>query len=86
MAQKAQNQRCRHAVPLRSFFAGAVESVHHGFYVYAVSGVGLGIEKDFGVQHVIGLGAGEIGIGHLEEILLGFQDAGSGVVNVEKTL
>ena len=49
-------------------------------------GMGLGIEEDFGVAHVLSMRAGEIGPGQIVEILSLDQHAGAGIVDVEKIL
>jgi hypothetical protein len=66
--------------------AGAPDAVDHGLERHAARGMGLRVEENFGVAHVVGRGAPQVGRRHVVEILLREQHAGAGVVNVEKRL
>ena len=48
--------------------------------------MGLRIENDLRMHHVVGLSPLQIGPGHVVEVLLGQEHAGAGVVDVQKAL
>jgi len=52
----------------------------------AAGTVGLGVEEDLHMHHLVGGAAFQIGPGEVEEILLGDQHAGPQVVEIEKGL
>jgi hypothetical protein len=52
---------------------GAVQPADHGLERYPAAGVGLGIEEDLGVDHVLGAGPAEVRHGQVVEVLLGQQ-------------
>ena len=66
--------------------AGAVQAVNHHLHGHAALGVGLRIKEHFGVDHMVGGGALQIGPGHVIKILLVQQDTGPSVVNIQKAL
>jgi hypothetical protein len=86
VAQEAQDQLGADAQFAAHRCAGAVQAADHGLHRHAARGVGLRVEEDLGVHHVVGRGALEVGPGHVVEVLLGQQHAGAGVVDVQKAL
>ena len=63
-----------------------MQPVDHGLEGHAAIGMGLRIEKDFGQPDIVPGCPLEIGPGHVEEVLLGLQHTGAGVIDIEKTL
>ena len=86
MAQETQNQLRAHTQLGLGIHTGAVQAVNHHLHGHAALGVGLRIEEHFGVDHVVGGGTLQVGPGHVVEVLLVQQDAGPGVVNIQKAL
>ena len=86
VAQKAEYQRGGDAELLPRRNTGAVQAIDHHGRLESMAGVGLGVKEDLGMHHVVGMGTGKIGARHVEEILLGAQHHGAGVVDVEETL
>ncbi|MNI33084.1 hypothetical protein D3C73_870120 [compost metagenome] len=86
VAQEAEDQAGGHA----QFGLGPVhardQALDHHAEGHAPVGVGLGIEEDFGVAHIVGGGALEIGEGQVLEILSRQQHGGARVIDVEKVL
>jgi len=82
VAQETHDQRGAD----RTFLAGAPDAVDDGLEGHAACGMGLRIEEDLGVPHVVGGGPGEIGRGHVIEVLFGEQDTRAGVINIEEGL
>ena len=86
VAQETQDQLRAHTQLGLRVHTSAVQAVNHHLHGHAALGVGLRIKEHFGVDHVVGGGALQIGPGHIVEVLLVQQDAGPGVVNVQKAL
>jgi GGDEF domain-containing protein len=53
---------------------------------HAAGGVGLRVKKQFCAHHMVGSGLFKIGHGHVIKILLVQQNAGTGVIHIQKTL
>ncbi len=66
--------------------AGPRQAGDDGADVDAALGVRLRVEEQFGMHHVVGRGALEVGPRHVEEVLLVQQHRGTGVVDVEEAL
>jgi hypothetical protein len=82
VAQEAHDQ----AGADRGVLAGAPDAVDDGLEGDAARGMGLRVEEDLGMAHIVGGGARQVGGGHVVEILLGQQHAGAGVINIEEGL
>ena len=82
MAQEAHDQ----AGADGALLASAPDAVDHCLNGNAARGMGLRVEKDFRVQDVVGMGARQIGRGHVVEVLFGEQHACTGVIDIEKRL
>ena len=63
-----------------------MQAIDDGGSGHAVAGVRLGIKEQLGVQHIVGLRAGEVGAGHVIEILLRPEHLGARVVDVQEAL
>jgi len=86
VAQEAQDQRGADAQVCLRIDAGAVQPVDHRFHRHAAFGMGLRVEEQLGVQHVVGRGAHQVGARHVVKILLVQQYAGARVVDIEEAL
>ena len=86
VAQEAKDQTRADAKPRLCIAAGAGQAFDDRCNGHAAVGVGLRVEEEFGMHHPVGRGAFEVGAGHVEEVLLVQQHAGTGVVDVEKAL
>ena len=86
MAQEAEDQARRHAqLRLRPVHARD-QALDHDGEGHAPVGVGLGVEEDLGVAHIVGGGALEIGEGQILEVLTGQQHGRARVIDVEEVL
>jgi hypothetical protein len=86
VAQEAQDQAGADAQLRLRLLARPVQAVDHHADGHATVGVGLRVEEELGMHHVVGRGALEVGPGHVEEVGLVQQHAGTGVVDVQEAL
>lgn len=86
VAQEAHDQAGADAVGLRGAVQGARQAVDDGADRDAARGVRLRVEEDLGVPYALLLGAGEIGIGEVGEVVLGAQHGHQRVVEVQEGL
>ncbi|MCY1225920.1 hypothetical protein D9M72_381320 [compost metagenome] len=86
MAQEAQDQAAGEVIFGARLGQGIGDAVDHHADGHAARGMGLRIEEDLGVADVVGDGALDVVHGHVEEIFLGQQHAGAGVVDVQERL
>ena len=63
-----------------------MQSVDDAGHADAARGVGLRVKKQLGVQHVVSRSAQQIGPRQVVKILLAQEHAGTGVINIQKTL
>ena len=86
MAQKAHDELGGDAVLALGLLHPGSEAVDGDGEWQAAVGMELGIEEHLGVPAAIGVEPGEIGEREILEILLGLEDVGSLVADVEKVL
>lgn len=78
MAQEAHDEPPADAKLPLSALQRPLDAAQHNGEGHAASGVGLGVEEDLHVHHLVGGAAFQIGPGEVEEILLGDEHAGPG--------
>ncbi len=86
MAQEAEDQAAADAQLLAAILERLADAVEHHFESNVSVGVGLRVEEGFGVDHVLGLAALQVGPGQVVEVLLGAQHVGALVIQVEELL
>ena len=86
MAQKAQYQRRGDAMPRLGLGHARQQPFHHHPHRNAARGMGLGVEEDLGVAHIVGGGAGKIGQRQIAEILPLAQYLRARIIDVEEVL
>lgn len=73
-------------MPCRRFVERATDAGDHGRKRHAPRRMGLRVEEDLGMDHVLRVGARQVGPGQVVEILLGPQHRRALVVEIEKIL
>ena len=86
VAQEAHDEPPADAKGCFASLQRPLDAPQHGGKRHAAGGVGLGVEEDLHVHHVIGNAALEIGPGEVEEILFVDEHAGTEVVEIEEGL
>ena len=86
MAEEAEDQLRRDAVPRLGVGHAGQQPVHHHVEGYAAIGMGLRVEEDLGMDDVVSRDAVEIGGREILEILLGPQDVRALIIDIEKVL
>ena len=86
MPQKTQNQGRADAQLGLSVHTGALQTGDDGAHGHFTLGVGLRIEKDFRMNHVVGFGSQKVSPSHIVKILRLLQHAGTRIVNIQKAL
>ncbi|MNZ33871.1 hypothetical protein D3C78_512360 [compost metagenome] len=86
VAQKAHDEPPADAKLPLPLLQCPLEAAEHGAKGHAPGTVGLGVEEDLHVHHLVGGAAFKVGPGEVEEVLLGDQHAGPQVVEIEKGL
>ena len=86
MAQEAQNHARGKTTLITCFTQGACDTGKHGGDRNAACSMGLRVEKDFGVQHIVGNGPINIRAGQIIKILFSLQDSSTGVIQIQKRL
>ena len=86
VAEEAHDEPGGEPEPRFGFVEGAADPLDHGRERDPAVGVGLRVEEDLGVAHVVGAGAREVGGGEVVEVLLLEEHARSRVVDVEEVL
>ena len=86
VAQEAQDQCGTDAQLGARVLTGAVQAVDHRLDRHAACGVGLRVKENLCMRYVIHSSSRKVGAGHIVKILLMQQNAGPGVVDVQKAL
>ncbi|MCY1418272.1 hypothetical protein D9M71_338270 [compost metagenome] len=86
VAQEAEDQAAADAQLFAAILERLADAVEHHFESNAAVGVGLRVEEGFGVDHVLGLAALQVGPGQVVEVLLGAQHIRALVIQVEELL
>ncbi len=86
VAQEAEDQATADAQLLAAVVQRLVDAIEHHFERDAAVGVGLRVKERFGVDHVLGFAALQVGPGQVVEVLLGTQHIRALVIQVEKLL
>ena len=86
VAQKTHDQQGADTELALRRLARTGEAVDHDLETHAAVSVSLRVEEDFGVHHLVGGGATEVGHPHVEEVFFLQQHARTSVIDVEKTL
>jgi hypothetical protein len=86
VAQEAEDQLRGDAVAPLAVGEGAADAADDRLHRHAAHGVGLRVEEDLGVDHVVGGGAAQVGRGHVVEVTLGAEHVAAGVIDVEERL
>ena len=86
MAQETQNQRRADAQLGLRIHTGAVQTGDDGAHGHLASSVGLWVEKDLGMNHVVCLGTLKVSPCHVIKILWLLQHAGTRVIDIQKAL
>ena len=86
VAQEAQDQAGADPQLRLRLLAGTVQAADHHADVHTPCGMGLRVKKQLRMHHVVSRCALKVSPGHVEKILLVQQHAGTGVVDVQKTL
>ena len=86
MAQKTQDQAGTDTQSGLGIGQGTADAVNHGGKRYPAPGVGLRVEKDLGMTHVLGKRPLQIGPGQVVEVLHFNKCVGAGIINIEKIL
>lgn len=86
MAQEAHDEPPADAKRFLPALQRPLDAAQHGGEGHAAGGVGLGVEEDLHVYHLVGGAAFQIGPGEVEEILLGDEHAGPQVIEIEEGL
>jgi hypothetical protein len=86
VAQEAQDQLARDAVAAMRVVHRVAQPGDHDLHRDAARGVGLRIEEQLGVHHVVGVRAGEVRHRERVEVAAVAEHGAAGVVEVEKRL
>ena len=86
MAQKAHDKAPADAKLLLPALQRPLDTAEHGSKGDTAGSVGLRVEEDLHMHHLVGGATLKIGPGEVEEVLLGHQHAGTAIVEVEKGL
>ena len=86
MAQETHNQRGAHAPFLLCRVAGTPNTAYHRVKRHAARRVGLRVEEDFAVHHIVFAAFLQIGIRQIEKILLVPQHRRACIINIQKRL
>lgn len=86
MAQEAEDHARRETILGLGSAQGPRNAGEHGRQVDAAHGMRLRVKKQLDVTNVVSPSALDVGGGQVEEVLLGLQHGGTGVVEVEKRL
>ena len=86
MAQETHNQRSAHAPFLPRRVAGPPNAAYHRVKRHTARRVGLRVEEDFAVHHVVFSAFLQIGIRQVEKILLVPQHRRALIINIQKRL